>query len=102
MPATRCWTGTDSSLSCGWPADSPAVQRGIRYLVGTEMPEGGWEDDQATFTILAGGLYYPYPFMARVMPVDALTDYLGTLRGDLTTSQLGSLPVEQQVARGAD
>jgi squalene-hopene/tetraprenyl-beta-curcumene cyclase len=63
-------------LSCGWPAGSTVVRRGIRYLLGTEAPEGGWEDDQATFTIFAGGLYYPYPFMARVMPVDALTDYL--------------------------
>jgi len=66
-------------LGAGWPADAAAVRRGVQYLLNTEVPEGGWEDDQATFTIFAGSLYYPYPFMARVMPVDALTDYLQAL-----------------------
>lgn len=49
-------------------------------------PLGCWDDRQATFTLYAGALYYPYEFLNRVLPLDALTDYLQAMGGEEAVS----------------
>jgi squalene cyclase len=59
-------------LRCGFPAGHSTVQRGVRYLLDVRTHEGTWEDDQETFTFISGYLYYPYPFLNHILPLNAL------------------------------
>ena len=44
-------------------------------------PDGQWQDDQVSATVIAGIAYYRYPLHNRVMPLYALTQYLDTADG---------------------
>ena len=68
-------------LDAGWPRESPAVTRGVEYLLSVMTPDGQWQDDQVSATVIAGIAYYRYPLHNRVMPLYALTQYLDTADG---------------------
>ncbi len=63
-------------LACGYPVDAREIQRGYEYLLGAMTPDGRWEDDQATFTVIPRTLYYRYPLANYVLPLNAMTSYL--------------------------
>ena len=63
-------------IRIGCPPDSPAVRRAMEWLLDAMTPDGRWHDGQATFTVLAGSLYYAYEFQTLITPLSALTDFL--------------------------
>lgn len=56
--------------------DSPTVERGIRHLVDTQRPDGGWDEDRFTGTGFPGDFYIAYHLYRVVFPVWALGRYL--------------------------
>ena len=66
-------------IACGYPVTAPEIRRGIDYLLHAMTPDGRWEDDQATFTVIPGSFYYQYLLMNDVIPLMALNAYLKAL-----------------------
>ncbi|AHH20341.1 putative squalene-hopene cyclase [Nocardia nova SH22a] len=56
--------------------DSPATRRGIAWLVRTQRPDGGWDEDHFTGTGFPGDFYINYHLYRLVFPVWALGRYL--------------------------
>ncbi|WP_280333271.1 squalene--hopene cyclase [Nocardia wallacei] len=56
--------------------DSPVVDRGIRWLVDTQRPDGGWDEDLFTGTGFPGDFYINYHLYRVVFPIWALGRYL--------------------------
>ncbi|MDH2414481.1 squalene--hopene cyclase [Nocardioides sp. CER19] len=57
--------------------DSPdAVERGIRYLVSTQLPDGSWAEELYTGTGFPGDFYIGYGLYRQVFPLWALGRYL--------------------------
>jgi len=79
-------------LSCRYPLCSPVIRGGIEYLLGVMMPDGRWEYSEATFTHFAGAHYHPHPFMAALLPLDALTDYLRASGAEEQVARQGGTP----------
>jgi hypothetical protein len=65
-----------SLLHCGLPKTSKSIQLGIQYLVSQVVDGRRWECHDSIFTLHSGSLYYPYPFVAHVLGLEAITDYL--------------------------
>ncbi len=63
-------------LSCGYPATTGEVRRGVEWLLASAIDEGRWQDRQATYTILPGSAYYAHPMYALTILPAALTAYL--------------------------
>jgi squalene-hopene/tetraprenyl-beta-curcumene cyclase len=55
---------------------SPAVERGVRFLVETQRPDGTWDEDLYTGTGFPGAFYINYHLYRLVFPVSALGRYL--------------------------
>lgn len=55
--------------------NSPAVQRGIHYLLITQGSEGGWKEDQFTGTGFPGVFYLHYHGYSHYFPLWALSVY---------------------------
>jgi squalene-hopene/tetraprenyl-beta-curcumene cyclase len=55
--------------------DSPAVQRGIEYLVRTQQPEGGWHEEHFTGTGFPRVFYLKYHMYSHYFPLMALARY---------------------------
>jgi squalene-hopene/tetraprenyl-beta-curcumene cyclase len=55
--------------------ESPAVERGIGYLVGTQRPDGGWDEHRYTGTGFPGDFYIAYHLYRLVFPIWALGRY---------------------------
>jgi squalene-hopene/tetraprenyl-beta-curcumene cyclase len=53
----------------------PAVERGIGYLVDTQRPDGGWDEDLYTGTGFPGDFYINYEMYRVVFPLSALGRY---------------------------
>jgi squalene-hopene/tetraprenyl-beta-curcumene cyclase len=65
-------------LAAGEGGDT--VRRGIGYLVDTQRPGGGWDEDRYTGTGFPGDFYIGYHLYRLVFPIWALGRYLGTDR----------------------
>ena len=61
---------------------SMAVQRGVRYLVETQRPDGSWHEDQFTGTGFPRVFYLKYHYYRLYFPLYALAHYERLLRGD--------------------
>jgi squalene-hopene/tetraprenyl-beta-curcumene cyclase len=62
-------------IAAGGAADS--VDRGIRWLAQTQLPDGGWDEPQFTGTGFPCDFYINYHLYRLVFPVSALGRYLG-------------------------
>jgi squalene-hopene/tetraprenyl-beta-curcumene cyclase len=56
-------------------ADSDAVRSGIAYLTATQLPEGGWHEDQFTGTGFPKVFYLKYHMYSLYFPLMALARY---------------------------
>jgi squalene-hopene/tetraprenyl-beta-curcumene cyclase len=60
---------------------SPAVHRGVDWLVRSQRPDGSWDEPQFTGTGFPGDFYLNYHLYRQVFPVSALGRYLGRSSG---------------------
>ncbi|HEY2221405.1 squalene--hopene cyclase [Actinomycetospora sp.] len=51
---------------------SPAAERGVAWLVETQRPDGGWDEEQFTGTGFPGDFYIAYHLYRVVFPISAL------------------------------
>ncbi len=58
--------------------DGATVDRGVRWLIGTQRRDGGWDEEQYTGTGFPGDFYISYEMYRLVFPISALGRYLGT------------------------
>ncbi|GLZ06299.1 squalene-hopene cyclase [Actinomadura sp. NBRC 104412] len=59
---------------------SPAVEKGVRWLIETQRPDGTWDEDHFTGTGFPGDFYINYHLYRLVFPVSALGRYLREAR----------------------
>ena len=57
--------------------ESPAVERGVAWLVDTQRPDGTWDEPQHTGTGFPGDFYINYHLYRLVFPIAALGRILG-------------------------
>ena len=58
---------------------SPAVERGVRWLVANQRPDGTWDEDHFTGTGFPGDFYINYHLYRLVFPISALGRYVRAL-----------------------
>ncbi|HEY7050026.1 MAG TPA: squalene--hopene cyclase [Jatrophihabitantaceae bacterium] len=56
---------------------TPAVERGVRYLIDTQRADGCWDEDLFTGTGFPGDFYINYEMYRLLFPLSALGRYLG-------------------------
>lgn len=56
---------------------TPAVERGVAWLIDTQRPDGTWDEPQFTGTGFPGDFYINYHLYRLVFPLSALGRYLG-------------------------
>ncbi|MFC0506319.1 squalene--hopene cyclase [Micromonospora costi] len=90
----RSWIGRGESTAsqtawallalhaAGQGTAEPAL-RGVRWLVDTQRPDGGWDEPQYTGTGFPGDFYINYGLYRLVFPISALGRILGARAGDL-------------------
>jgi squalene-hopene/tetraprenyl-beta-curcumene cyclase len=59
--------------------DSPALHRGVAYLVETQRDDGSWDEDRYTGTGFPGDFYISYRLYRLVFPIWALGRYVRRL-----------------------
>src|SRR5207253_2506973 len=62
-------------------ADTPAVRRGIAWLVDSQREDGCWDEDHYTGTGFPGDFYLNYEMYRMVFPISALGRYLTAVGG---------------------
>ena len=82
-PSTVLHTAhTMSALACcGHAVDDRTLGRAAEFLLGQMTADDRWQDEQVTFTVFAGSLYYHYPLYTSVLTLEACTDYLRVTSG---------------------
>ncbi|WAL63037.1 squalene--hopene cyclase [Amycolatopsis cynarae] len=84
----RSWIGkgTSTASQTAWALlallaagehESSTVERGVRWLLETQRPEGGWDEPQFTGTGFPGDFYINYHLYRLVFPISALGRYVG-------------------------
>ena len=66
--------------ACG-ELDRSSVQRGLRYLLSTQLDDGSWNEPQITGTGFPGVFYLKYDFYRQNFPLLALATYVNYKRG---------------------
>ena len=66
--------------ACG-DLDRPSVQRGVRYLLSTQQPDGAWEEPQITGTGFPRVFYLKYDMYRQNFPLLALATYVNYRSG---------------------
>lgn len=64
------------ALLAAEPQDSRAVSKGIRWLIGRQTEDGGWDEPYFTGTGFPGDFYINYHLYRLVFPISALGRYL--------------------------
>jgi squalene-hopene/tetraprenyl-beta-curcumene cyclase len=72
-PSQTAWAV--SGLVAGGDCTSESVRRGVEYLVRTQRPDGGWDEELATGTGFPGVFYLSYHLYRDSFPLIALADY---------------------------
>jgi squalene-hopene/tetraprenyl-beta-curcumene cyclase len=66
--------------ACG-DLDRPSLQRGLRFLLGTQQPDGSWIEPQITGTGFPGVFYLKYDMYRQNFPLLALATYVNYRSG---------------------
>jgi squalene-hopene/tetraprenyl-beta-curcumene cyclase len=66
--------------ACG-DLDRPSVQRGLRYLLGSQKPDGSWDEDEITGTGFPRTFYLKYDMYRQNFPLLALATYVNQRSG---------------------
>ncbi len=74
------------ALLAAGEVDSPAVARGVQYLVSTQKPDGTWDEDQYTGTGFPKYFMIKYHIYRNCFPLMALGTYR-ELRGETATAE---------------
>jgi squalene-hopene/tetraprenyl-beta-curcumene cyclase len=61
--------------ACG-DLDRPSIQRGLRYLLRCQEPDGSWDEEQITGTGFPGVFYLKYDMYRQNFPLLALATYV--------------------------
>jgi squalene-hopene/tetraprenyl-beta-curcumene cyclase len=62
-------------LIAGGDTTSHSLHKGIEYLVETQRPDGGWDEELSTGTGFPGVFYLQYHLYRNSFPVLALAAY---------------------------
>ena len=66
--------------ACG-DLDRPSIQRGLRFLLSSQKPDGNWEEQQITGTGFPRVFYLKYDMYRQNFPLLALATYVNYRRG---------------------
>src|SRR5262249_376800 len=55
---------------------TPALERGVHFLVSNQLPSGGWDEPEFTGTGFPGDFYIRYHMYRIVFPLTALGRYV--------------------------
>ncbi len=66
--------------ACG-DLDRPSVQRGLRFLLSSQRPDGSWDEEQITGTGFPRVFYLKYDMYRQNFPLLALATYVNYRRG---------------------
>ncbi|MEP6602896.1 MAG: squalene--hopene cyclase [Spartobacteria bacterium] len=78
-------TGTSTASQTAWAVmgicacgdlDRPSVQRGLRFLLSSQKPDGAWDEPEITGTGFPGVFYLKYDFYRQNFPLLALATYV--------------------------
>ena len=83
--------GTSTASQTAWAllallagrGDPAAVERGVRWLVDTQRPDGTWDEPQFTGTGFPGDFSINYHLYRHVFPLSALGRYLAAATGEV-------------------
>ena len=89
-PSQTAWA-LMAFLSAGEILD-PAVERGIRYLLTTQRPDGTWNEDEFTGTGFPKVFYLEYTYYRHYFPLLALGMFQRLLRQSRVTRRREPLP----------
>ena len=77
-------------LIAGGDTNSLSVQHGIEYLLDTQRPDGGWDEELATGTGFPKVFYLNYHYYRLYFPLIALSDFCGAGSQPAAGSQAAS------------
>ena len=61
--------------------DRPSIQRGLRYLLNSQKPDGSWDEEQITGTGFPRVFYLKYDMYRQNFPLLALATYVNYRSG---------------------
>ena len=61
--------------------DRSSIQRGLRFLLGSQKPDGSWDEPQITGTGFPGVFYLKYDMYRQNFPLLALATYVNYRSG---------------------
>ncbi len=74
-PSTASQTAWAVMGLCAFDTDSPALQRGIEYLIRTQNPDGSWTESETTGTGFPRVFYLKYDMYRNSWPLLAMATY---------------------------